>query len=72
MVVVNLSKGKALAFHSYKGGTGKTTLVTNLAATFASSGMRVCLLDVLSEKARNVSKRSSIWRRNYIGHFSQC
>jgi chromosome partitioning protein len=45
MVVVNLSKGKALAFHSYKGGTGKTTLVTNLAATFASSGMRVCLLD---------------------------
>lgn len=40
-----LSVGKTLAFHSYKGGTGKTTLVTNLAATFAMMGMRVCLLD---------------------------
>jgi len=36
---------KTLAFHSYKGGTGKTTLVTNLAATFAMMGKRVCLLD---------------------------
>ncbi len=41
----NLGSGKTLAFHSYKGGTGKTTLVTNLAATFAMMGMRVCLLD---------------------------
>jgi len=40
-----LSVAKTLAFHSYKGGTGKTTLVTNLAATFASRGMRVCVLD---------------------------
>lgn len=40
-----LSIGKTLAFHSYKGGTGKTTLVANLAATFAMMGMRVCLLD---------------------------
>jgi len=40
-----LNGGKALAFHSYKGGTGKTTLVTNLAATFAMMGKRVCLLD---------------------------
>jgi len=40
-----LNVAKTLAFHSYKGGTGKTTLVTNLAATFASRGMRVCLLD---------------------------
>jgi chromosome partitioning protein len=43
--VQKLSAGKTLAFHSYKGGTGKTTLVTNLAATFAMMGMRVCLLD---------------------------
>ena len=40
-----LSKGKTLAFHSYKGGTGKTTLISNLAAFFAKNGMRVCLLD---------------------------
>ncbi|MCW3998567.1 MAG: MinD/ParA family protein [Candidatus Bathyarchaeota archaeon] len=38
-------KGKTLAFHSYKGGTGKTTLITNLAASFAKNGKRVCLLD---------------------------
>jgi MinD-like ATPase involved in chromosome partitioning or flagellar assembly len=40
-----MSEGKTLAFHSYKGGTGKTTLIANLAATFAMRGMRVCLLD---------------------------
>jgi chromosome partitioning protein len=43
--VQKLSIGKTLAFHSYKGGTGKTTLVSNLAAYFAMMGMRVCLLD---------------------------
>ncbi|UCC57638.1 MAG: AAA family ATPase [Candidatus Bathyarchaeum sp.] len=40
-----MSAGKALAFHSYKGGTGKTTIATNLAAFYAKIGMRVCLLD---------------------------
>ena len=37
--------GKTIALHSYKGGTGKTTLIANLAAYFAKTGMRVCLLD---------------------------
>ena len=36
---------KTLAFHSYKGGTGKTTLISNLAALHANQGKRVCLLD---------------------------
>lgn len=36
---------KTIAFHSYKGGTGKTTLITNVAAYFASKGSNVCLLD---------------------------
>lgn len=40
-----MSKGKTLAFHPYKGGTGKTTLIANLAATYAMGGKRVCLLD---------------------------
>ncbi len=40
-----MSGEKTLAFHSYKGGTGKTTLVANLAATYAMMGMKVCLLD---------------------------
>jgi chromosome partitioning protein len=37
--------GKTLAFHSYKGGTGKTTLIANLAALYATNGMNICLLD---------------------------
>jgi MinD-like ATPase involved in chromosome partitioning or flagellar assembly len=39
------TQGKTIAFHSYKGGTGKTTLITNLAAYYAMSGLKVCLLD---------------------------
>jgi chromosome partitioning protein len=37
---------KCVAFHSYKGGTGKTTLAGNFAAVMAKSGCRVCLLDL--------------------------
>jgi MinD-like ATPase involved in chromosome partitioning or flagellar assembly len=40
-----MTSGKALAFHSYKGGTGKTTLISNLAALHAGQGKKVCLLD---------------------------
>ena len=34
-----------MAFHSYKGGTGKTSLVVNLGALYAKQGATVCLLD---------------------------
>lgn len=37
--------GKTLAFHSYKGGTGKTSLVVNLGAVYANQGANVCILD---------------------------
>jgi chromosome partitioning protein len=40
-----MSQGKTLAFHSYKGGTGKTTLISNLAALYAMAGKTICLLD---------------------------
>ncbi len=40
-----MTSGKTLAFHSYKGGTGKTTLISNLAALHANQGKNVCLLD---------------------------
>ncbi len=40
-----MTSRKTVAFHSYKGGTGKTTLISNLAALHASQGKRVCLLD---------------------------
>jgi chromosome partitioning protein len=42
---IHLASKKTVAFHSYKGGTGKTTLITNVAASFASKGYNVCLLD---------------------------
>jgi MinD-like ATPase involved in chromosome partitioning or flagellar assembly len=38
--------GKIVAVHSYKGGTGKTLLSINLAATFAKHGKKVCLFDL--------------------------
>jgi MinD-like ATPase involved in chromosome partitioning or flagellar assembly len=37
---------KIIAVHSYKGGTGKTLLSVNLAATFAKLGRKVCLFDL--------------------------
>jgi chromosome partitioning protein len=37
---------KCIAFHSYKGGTGKTTLAANLAGLLAKKGYRVFLLDL--------------------------
>ncbi|TGC10977.1 MinD/ParA family ATP-binding protein [Methanolobus halotolerans] len=36
----------ALAVHSSKGGTGKTSIAVNLAAAYALDGKNVCLLDV--------------------------
>ena len=41
----NQASGKTIAFHSYKGGTGKTTLITNLSALYANDGYNVGLLD---------------------------
>lgn len=40
-----MASGKTLAFHSYKGGTGKTTLIANVAALYAKNGFNVGLLD---------------------------
>jgi MinD-like ATPase involved in chromosome partitioning or flagellar assembly len=37
---------KCIAFHSYKGGSGKTTLACNSAAALAKKGFNVCLLDL--------------------------
>jgi len=37
---------KIVAVHSYKGGTGKTLISVNLAASFAKHGKKVCLFDL--------------------------
>lgn len=38
--------GKCISFHSYKGGTGKTTLASNFSYLLASKGYTVYLLDL--------------------------
>ena len=37
---------RCIAFHSYKGGTGKTTIASNLAAMLVVRGYKVALLDL--------------------------
>lgn len=37
---------KTIAIHSYKGGTGKTTISANLAYTLAKEGNNVCIFDL--------------------------
>jgi MinD-like ATPase involved in chromosome partitioning or flagellar assembly len=37
---------KIIAVHSYKGGTGKTSMSVNLAASFAKAGKKVCVIDL--------------------------
>jgi chromosome partitioning protein len=37
---------RCIAFHSYKGGTGKTTIASNCAALLAKKGFKVALLDM--------------------------
>jgi len=37
---------KIIAVHSYKGGTGKTSMSVNLAATFAKNGKKVAIFDL--------------------------
>jgi len=37
---------KCIAFHSYKGGTGKSTISSNLSATLATKGFTAVLLDL--------------------------
>ena len=62
--------GKIIAVHSYKGGTGKTSLSTNLASTFARRGKKVCLMD-LDFRAPSLhaifkQKNSDYWLNDYL------
>jgi septum site-determining protein MinD len=56
--------GKIIAVHSYKGGTGKTLLSINLAATLAKHGKKVCLLD-LDFRAPSVATVLNVTKRDY-------
>jgi MinD-like ATPase involved in chromosome partitioning or flagellar assembly len=62
--------GKILAVHSYKGGTGKTLLSINMAATFAKHGKKVCLFD-LDFRAPSLATllkidKSEYWMNDYL------
>jgi MinD-like ATPase involved in chromosome partitioning or flagellar assembly len=62
--------GKIVAVHSYKGGTGKTLLSVNLAATFAKHGKKVCLFD-LDFRAPSLfaileAENSKCWLNDYL------
>jgi MinD-like ATPase involved in chromosome partitioning or flagellar assembly len=39
-------KGKVIAIHSSRGGTGKTTIATNLALDYSRKGLNIALLDL--------------------------
>ena len=61
---------KIVAVHSYKGGTGKTLLSVNLAATFAKLGKKVCLFD-LDFRAPSLFailkvEKSECWLNDYL------
>lgn len=59
----------SIAFHSYKGGTGKTTIACNFAAQLAKRGNRVGLLD-LDIYAPSIQTYFEIepkrWLNNYL------
>lgn len=62
--------GRIIAVHSYKGGTGKTLISTNLAATLASNGRRVCLMD-LDFRAPSLAtlfgqEKAECWLNDYL------
>jgi len=62
--------GKIVAVHSYKGGTGKTLISVNLAATLVKHGRKVCLLD-LDFRAPSLStvlniEKVEYWLNDYL------
>jgi MinD-like ATPase involved in chromosome partitioning or flagellar assembly len=62
--------GKIVAVHSYKGGTGKTSLSTNLALTYSRRGKKVCLMD-LDFRAPSLhtifaAHKSECWVNDYL------
>jgi len=61
---------EVIAVHSYKGGTGKTLMAINLAATLAKDGKKVCLFD-LDFRAPSLfallkAKSPECWLNDYL------
>lgn len=67
-----MSTNKIIAVHSYKGGTGKTLLSVNLAATFAKAGKKVCVFD-LDFRAPSLfailkAENTEVWLNDYLNN----
>ncbi len=65
--------GSCIAFHSYKGGTGKTTLSANIAVLLAKKGYNVVLIDLdvyapslFSYFAGKIPKIPNKWLNDYL------
>ncbi len=63
---------KIIAVHSYKGGTGKTSISVNLAATFAKAGKKVAIFD-LDFRAPSLfailkTENSEFWINDYLNN----
>ncbi|MCL2135652.1 MAG: ParA family protein [Candidatus Bathyarchaeota archaeon] len=64
---------KIIAVHSYKGGTGKTSISVNLAATFVRQGKKVALFD-LDFRAPSLfailqcEKEGKTWLNDYLDY----
>jgi MinD-like ATPase involved in chromosome partitioning or flagellar assembly len=66
---------KIIAVHSYKGGTGKTLMSVNLAATFAKQGKKVAIFD-LDFRAPSLfailkSENAETWFNDYLNNTSE-
>lgn len=62
--------GKIIAVHSYKGGTGKTHVSVNLAASFVKHGKKACLMD-LDFRAPSLAtffkvEKAECWLNDYL------
>jgi septum site-determining protein MinD len=67
---VNIKLKNIIAVHSYKGGTGKTSLSVNLAASLAKRGRKVAILD-LDFRAPSLfsvlkMENSIVWLNDYL------
>lgn len=65
-----IQMGKIIAVHSYKGGTGKTLLSVNMAASLVKRGKKVCLFD-LDFRAPSLAtilriEKNEYWLNDYL------
>ena len=65
--------GRTIAFHSYKGGTGKTSMALNVAYELSKKGKSGCLIELdfrspsLSFVIDNIKKPNN-WINDYLNN----